>query len=65
MIDTKKKIVLVDDRGKDDIRYPVFKILYEDDELCLGELYIAKVLFDKKTGEVLSKNFQFYYAENE
>lgn len=65
MIDTTKKIVLYDDRGKDHDLYPVFKILFENDELCLCELYIAVVLFNKKTGKVLTSNFEFFYAKNE
>lgn len=71
MIDTKKPVHFYDDRGKDYSLVKVTHILYEDFHKCLCRVQINNVeefdviLFDKETGEVLTTNYEFWYATND
>jgi hypothetical protein len=60
---SKANIRLVDDRSKHD-NVEVTKILYEDEYYILGEVHLQPVLIRKKDREVLTSNYQFFYAEN-
>ena len=64
-IDILKPVLFYDDRCKSDDLL-LIKILYSNDNICLGITDISEILllFDLKTGEVLTSNFMFYYAKN-
>lgn len=69
MIDSKKDIRIIDDRSKNP-PFTVDSILYESDDVLLvslGEAYGNPedlCLINKKTADILTTNFEFYYAEN-
>ena len=70
-IDTRLPVRFYDDRGKDKSHILLDKILFEDEDVCLCETSVGKVLFSKKkgrhvacSGEVLTTNLDFWYAEN-
>jgi hypothetical protein len=67
MIITKLPIYFYDDRSKDDTIMIVGRILFEDEKVCLVETDDDKevILFNKEDGEVLTSNFEFWYATNE
>jgi hypothetical protein len=69
MIDTKKPVRFYDDRNKVKEYFLLKQVLFEDEKECLcissnGDFADMNVLFNKKTGEVLSKNITGLYAEN-
>lgn len=58
-------ITFHDDRNKAKDTLTTDKILYEDKDICFCQTETKeKILFDKATGEVQSKKFQFWIAEN-
>lgn len=77
-LDTNRNIRIYDDTGRCET-YGVTKILYEDNNIIVGEatdeemrtdvtsewyLKNFKVMIDKTTREVVSFNLRFYLAEN-
>ena len=62
-INTKNTIKLYDDRGKGDGCF-VNEIIFEDDNFILCKSEEEVILIDKENREVLTSNFEFYYAEN-
>ncbi len=77
-INIKRPVRFYDDRGKEKTMFLLKEILFEDDNVCLcviglekdtGDQILdkhlkAKVLFEIKTGKVLTENFMFWIAEN-
>jgi hypothetical protein len=70
MIDTNLAVTFYDDRDKDPIIIRMTNVLYQDDAVCLchaadedGAIK-PPILFSKDTGEVLTSEHQFWYAEN-
>lgn len=73
MIDFRKKMSIYDDRGKsDDIKIEKIVSSYEKDDtkVCLAivsgedEFLDKLIMFDVRTGRVLTSNFQFWYVKN-
>jgi len=68
-MDTTKPIRIYDDRSKGDT-FNVDSILFENDEILLVSLIeFSKspeelCLINKHNDEILTTNFEFYYAEN-
>lgn len=77
-INTKRPVRFYDDRGKDKVMFLLKEVLFEDCDICLcviglekdtGDQILdknlkVKVLFEIKTGKVLTENFMFWIAEN-
>jgi hypothetical protein len=71
MIDTSKRVIFFDDRCKTKDLMFMREVLHDDGVVCLckaafkenGRLR-AYILFNKSNGEVLTSNFDFWYAEN-
>lgn len=65
-IDTDKGVRFFDDTGRDNFILYMDGSLYEDEKLCLCFVnnFTEQILFNKKTGEVLTTNYMFFYAEN-
>lgn len=65
MIDTKKNVRFFDDRGKVKDYVYLDEILYQNKNVCLCKVNAdEEVLFQLDTGEVLTQNYAFWYAEN-
>lgn len=68
MIDSKKNIRIV--KGTKTPPFTVDSILYESDDVLLASLGECfghpedLCLINKQTGDILTTNFEFYYAEN-
>lgn len=69
MLNTQQKIELYDDTSSDNDVFSLSQILYEDAQIILARAYNEwyddiHVMIYKKSGEVLSKDLRFYYAQN-
>lgn len=70
-IDIEKPVFFYDDRGKTFVRLRVAEILFVKGAMVLCEAKFSDddalhtVLFDRDSREVLTENFQFWYAEND
>ncbi len=70
MLTTHKTIELYDDRSKTDERLRVTQVLFEDSDVILARARFDEdtsdhtLLIGKARGEVLTSNFEFWYAEN-
>lgn len=77
MINTTQDIFIYDDRNKVHEMGKVYKILYEDDIVCLCQVKFEGdddivtilgddiILFNKNSREVLTTNFMFWFATND
>lgn len=69
-IDIEKPVSFYDDRGKTKARLKVTEILFVKGAVVLCEARfpdddaLYTVLFDRDSREVLTADFQFWYAEN-
>lgn len=72
IINTKKPIYFYDDRSKDNSKFKLDEILFENEEVCLCKMintdFILEekpiILLDKKEKRVLTSNYEFWYATN-
>lgn len=69
-IDIEKPVFFYDDRSKSTARLKVAEILFVKGAMVLCETRFPEdealrtVLFDRDSREVLTDNFQFWYADN-
>ena len=69
MIDVYTPIRIFDDTGRDE-SYEIDNIIYFDDNIIVGKIIHRDfdndvyVLINRKSKEVTSEDFRFYYAEN-
>jgi hypothetical protein len=67
-VNTSKPVFFHDDRSKDLSVWRLSSVLFEDKNICLCVAKSGrsreKVLFSRHNGEVLSINFEFWYATN-
>ena len=69
-IDIEKPLFFYDDRGKTTARLKVAEVLFVKGAMVLCEARfpdddaLHTVLFDRDSREVLTENFQFWYAGN-